>query len=145
MGGGAMFVSMSHSLDTVEWFFGEIKEYAGTKKRIGDLEIDVDDTTEITCSTARGVQVVASSDFLARPSFHTMHIVCEEGVIAADFAKNEINGTPYAFDPNKRYVDELAYFISLLDRGEPDPALTLAHGAHIVDLMTDPRIIDLTL
>lgn len=144
MGGGAMFVSMSHTLDTIEWLFGSIVDYAGEKKRLGDLEIDVDDTANITCTTDRGVQVTAVTDFLARPSYHHMRVTCERGAIDADFVANTVNGTPYAFDANKRYVDELAYFVTLVERGESDPALDLAHGAHIVELMTDSRVRDLT-
>lgn len=145
MGGGAMFTSMSHTLDTIEWLFGDIGEYSGEKKRVGDLDIDVDDTASVSCTTAQGVHVDASADFLAQPAHHRMKIVCEHGNIEADFVVNTINGKPYAFDPNKRYLDELAYFISLVERGESDPALDLAHGAHLIELMTDPRIRDLTV
>ena len=144
MGGGAMFTSMSHSLDTIEWLFGTIVDYRGEKKRVGDLDIDVDDTVEISCTTTQGVKIEANADYLQRPATHHMHIICERGTIEADFVANTINGTPYAFDPNKRYVDELAYFVKLVERGEADKELDLAHGAHLVDLMTDPRITDLT-
>lgn len=144
MGGGAMFVSMSHTLDTIEWLFGAITDFSGEKKRVGNLEIDVDDTASVSCTTAQGVRVEASADFLARPAHHRMTIVCERGRIEADFAANIINDTPYAFDPNRRYLDELAHFIALVGRGESDPALDLTHGAHLVELMTDLRIRDLT-
>lgn len=145
MGGGAMFTSMSHTLDTVEWLFGDIVDYAGEKKRVGDLDIDVDDTANISCTTTRGVRVEASTNFLDRVSSHRMMVTCERGTIDADFVANTINGEPYAFDPNKRYLDELAYFIRLVEREEADPALDLAHGAHIVELMCDSRIQDLTV
>jgi predicted dehydrogenase len=144
MGGGAMFTSMSHSLDTVEWLFGDIVEYSGEKKRIGNLEIDVDDTASVSCVTAQGVRAEASADFLARPACHRMAVACERGSIKADFAINTVNGKQYAFDPNKRYLDELTYFIALVTRGESDPLLDLAHGAHLVELMTDSRIRDFT-
>lgn len=144
MGGGAMFTSMSHSLDTIEWLFGLIADYTGEKRRAGTLDIDVDDTADVSCTTAQGVRVEAHADFLVQPSVHRMRIVCEYGVIEADFAAHTINGKSYTFDPNKRYLDELAYFIRLVERGEHDPALDLAHGAHLVELMTDSRVTDLT-
>lgn len=145
MGGGAMFTSMSHTLDTIEWLFGDIVEYAGEKKRVGDLEIDVDDTANISCTTAQNVHIEARTDFLARPASHRMAVVCERGTVEADFVAHTINGEPYAFDSNKRYLDEMRYFVQLVERGEADPALDLAHGVYIVELMTDPRIRDLTV
>ncbi len=144
MGGGAMFTSMSHSLDTIEWLFGPIADYSGEKKRVGTLDIDADDTADVSCMTAQGVRVEAHADFLAQPAVHHMRIICERGVIEADFAAHTINGKPYTFDQNKRYLDELAYFIQLVKRGEHDPALDLAHGAHLVELMTSSRVKDLT-
>lgn len=145
MGGGAMFTSMSHTLDTLEWLFGDIVEIEGSKERSGNLDMDVDDTVDVKGQTARGVSFNAHNDYFTKQPVNTIRVECERGVIELDLRGNKLNGEPYAFDPNKRYMDELAYFIQLVERGESDPAIDIAHGAHIVELMTDSRIRDLTV
>ena len=54
LGGGALFTSMSHTLDFIEWLFGEIIRIEGRKERLGDLEMDADDTANISRQTQRG-------------------------------------------------------------------------------------------
>ncbi len=153
LGGGAMFTSMSHALDNVEWLFGRVEDYSGSKSRKGDLEIDVDDTCDVEIGTERNIKASVHFDFLAKPAVHYMHIVGEEGKIEADFIAHQIIVTDaagnketlsYIFEANKRYVDELQYFLTLLEKGASDPALDIAHGKHLVELMCDPRIVDLT-
>lgn len=153
LGGGAMFTSMSHALDNVEWLFGRVVDYSGSKSRKGDLEIDVDDTCDVEIGTDQNIKASVHFDFLAKPAVHFMKITGEQGSIEADFIAHKITVTSaagksmsfsYEFEANKRYVDELQYFLTLLEKGESDPALDVAHGRHLVELMCDPRIADLT-
>jgi spore coat polysaccharide biosynthesis protein SpsF len=145
LGGGAMFTSMSHTLDTIEWLFGSIQEYGGKKERLGDLEIDVDDTATIRAVTECGVVVDAVNDFLAEPAIHTIEIKGTKGSVVADLIAHTIDGVAYSFEPNHRYVEEMRYFLELLRTKTTDSSLTVAHGAHIVALMTDPRVTDETV
>lgn len=145
MGGGAMLTSMSHALDTLEWFFGSITEIKGCKKRSGNLDMDADDTVDVQGRTERGIEFRAHNDYFTKESVNWLNIECEQGVVELDLRKNTLNGKPYIFDPNRRYVDEMIYFLDLVARRQSDPTLNLQHGAHIVELMTSTRIEDLTI
>lgn len=154
LGGGAMFTLMSHTLDLLVWLFGDFVEYRGTRKRLGNLEIDVDDTATITGVSDRGVRIEAKNDFITKPPRHTLTVVGTDGTLVTDLIAHTLHLSThdgsgkrftYTFEPNHRYKEELRYFMSLVARGEADPSLTIAHGARIVELMTDPRIIDTTI
>lgn len=143
LGGGAMFTSMSHTLDFIEWLFGSVADMEGRKERLGDLEMDADDTAEVCGTTVEGVQFTAHNDYVSKLPMHTLHVVGERGEVLLDLHANLLNKKPYAFEQNKRYVDELAYFIELVRRGKSDTTLDVEQGAHIVALLCS-SIQDLT-
>lgn len=144
LGGGALFTSMSHTLDFIEWLFGTIVELKGRKERLGDLEMDADDTVSISGKTDAGVAFDAHNDYISKVPSHTLRVVGEKGEALLDMTAGTLNGEVYAFEPNQRYVEELKYFAHLVETNTNDPSLDLAHGAHIVTLMCDTRIQDLT-
>lgn len=143
-GGGALFTSMSHTLDFIEWLFGTIVELEGRREKLGDLEMDADDTANVSGQTDRGVVFDAHNDYISQKPSHTLNVVGERGEAVLDMTANTLNGEPYFFEPNKRYVEELKHFIHLVETGAFDSSLDLAHGKHIVELLCDSRIKDLT-
>lgn len=144
LGGGALFTSMSHTLDFIEWLFGTIVQLEGRKERLGDLEMDADDTATVSGQTDRGVIFNAHNDYISKTPLHTIHVFGERGEAILDMTANTLNGETYAFEPNHRYVEELRHFIELVETNMFDTSLDLAHGAHVVELMCDKRIKDLT-
>lgn len=143
-GGGALFTSMSHTLDFIEWLFGTIVEFEGRREKLGDLEMDVDDTVNISGQTDSGVAFNAHNDYISQKSSHTLQVVGERGEAVLDMTANTLNGDVYTFEPNRRYIEELRYFTHLVETGTFDSALDLAHGKHIVEILCDRRIRDMT-
>lgn len=144
LGGGALFTSMSHTLDFIEWLFGAIVELEGCKERLGDLEMDVDDTVSVSGRTDRDIAFDAHNDYISKIPSHTLRVFGELGEAMLDMTANTLNGEAYTFEPNHRYVEELKHFVHLVETNTFDHSLNLAHGAHIVELMCDNRIKDLT-
>lgn len=152
-GGGVMFTSKSHTLDFIEWFFGPIQELTGWKDRLGSLELDVDDSCFLLTKTQKNVVAYAEYDFLERPHRSRVSIVGAKGTIDADFVTHTITlhnpdgssqVTTLTPDPNAHYIEEMQHFIACVNEGVSDPTLDIAHGAHIVALMLDTRVRDLT-
>lgn len=152
MGGGVLLTSMSHSVDTIEWLFGEIKQIAGWKLRVGELELEegVEDTVYCQFYTEKNIAVNASSDFLTRHPSHAIKIIGSTGIIEVDFIAHKISVhsvghdpviSTYTFDGNALYVEELKHFLSLIQSGTVKHELDIWHGAHIVELLTDPHIV----
>lgn len=145
MGGGALFTSMSHTLDFIELLLGTIIEVNGRKERLGDLEIDVDDTATVSGKTDRNIKFDAHNDYISKIPSHTLRVSGKLGEAVLNMTTNTLNGETYSFEPNHRYVGELRHFIRLVETNTPDSSIDLAHGAHIVELMCDKRIKDLTI
>ncbi len=152
-GGGVMFTSKSHTLDFVEWLFGDVHEYTGFKDRLGSLEIDVDDACFLLMKTVNGVVVYAAFDFLERPHRSVATIVGEKGRIEANFIEHTIlvigidgmqESVVLSPDINQRYIAELQHFVTLVDTKTVSHELDIVHGKHIVDLMLDPRVRDIS-
>lgn len=152
LGGGVLLTVMSHVFDTVGWLFGEIQEVSGWKLRVGELELEegIEDTVYCQFYTEKEIAVNASSDFLTRYPSHAIKIIGSMGSIEADFIAHRISVhsfgnepvvSTYSFEPNALYVEELKHFLSLIESGTLKHELDLRHGAHIVELLTDPRII----
>ena len=144
LGGGALFTSMSHTLDFIEWLFGEIIRIEGRKERLGDLEMDADDTANISGQTERGIAFDAHNDYISQKPSHTLQVYGERGEATLVMTTNTLDGETYAFEPNHRYIEELKHFVHLVETNTLDTSLDIAHGAHIVELMCDKRIQDLT-
>lgn len=149
LGGGALHTSMSHNFDSVAWLFGKINEFSGWKARLGDLEIDVDDSVFCLIKTSRDIVVMCQTDFLQRISRHRMIVVGEKGTIGADFVTHEItvelpgektSVQKYFFEPNGRYVEELKHFVQLVEDGSVKHDLDVYAGKRVVELLSSGTI-----
>ncbi len=150
LGGGALLTSMSHTFDSVCWLFGEVQELIGWKAKLSDLEIDVDDSVFCLMKTNQHIIIECQTDFLQRVPEHRMVIVGEKGTIHADFiqhtiligraGKEEPEVIQYAFDPNKRYFDELRHFIFLVDQKVTNHDLDIYAGKRVVELLLNDKI-----
>jgi len=148
MGGGVMLTSMSHAFDTVQWLFGRITDVSGWKARLGDLDIDVEDSVFALLTTKAGIDVQVSTDFLQKSNEHKMTIVGEKGNIEADFNEHTITikkagrerVVKYRFDGNKRYLEELKHFFRLVTARRIEHDLDLNVGKRILGLIYNPKI-----
>jgi predicted dehydrogenase len=150
LGGGATLTILSHRLDTVRWFFGNIIKVEGWKTRLSDLEIDVDDNVFILLKTDKDIIIVCQADFIQRKHRQKMIISGEEGHIEADFLKNEIrifninneieDIINYTFEINDMYIEELKYFFKLIEDNKLMHEINLDAGKRILEIMNDPNI-----
>jgi predicted dehydrogenase len=152
LGGGVLLTSTSHSFDTVQWLFGNIKTIQGWKTKLSHLEIDVEDSVFCLANTEYDVVVICQSDFIQRKNRHEMLIVGKNGHIKADFIKNQIEIfniekvekiIEYDFNPNQRYVEELIHFFKLIENGTIKHDLDLNTGYKVLELIKSREIIQL--
>lgn len=149
LGGGALFTSMSHLFDSIAWLFGEIDELSGWKARLSGLEMDVDDSVFCLIKTNQNVVVMCQTDFLQRISKHRMVVVGEKGTIDADFVAHKItveipgeqpSVRKYSFKPNKRYIEELAHFVRMVEDGVLKHPLDIYAGKRVAELLSSNKI-----
>jgi len=150
-GGGVLFTSLSHAIDTAQWLFGEAKDVWGWRAKVSDLELEegVDDISHVDLLMKAGHVVRVTFDFLDRSMRHRMLIVGAQGTIEADFIDHliivrrpglDIKSFSYPFEANGRYVEEMKHFFHLVEKRVLTHDLDIQHGMRIVEILNSPNI-----
>jgi predicted dehydrogenase len=151
LGGGVLLTTMSHTIDIVQWLFGDITTINGWKDTLSDLEIDVEDSVFLLLKTNRNIIINTSFDFLQQCPQHSMIITGEKGHIKADFNKHYIEICKkndnliieYEFDDNYRYLKELMYFFKMVETNSQNHDLGITTGKNVLEILLDPTIINI--
>jgi len=125
--GGGVLRCYIHEFDYLCWLFGLPRRVFAVGGRLGNLEIDVEDTALTTLEVVvdgRLVVMQAHHTFLQRPSSRTCEIVGEDGTLRIDFlAASLVVTTPqgvveqrsFAGHPrNQLFIDELNGFLAAM-------------------------------
>lgn len=123
--GGGVIRTLSHEIDLMHYFFGNVKELCASIEKISDLEIDVDDNAYIICKMYNKSLVCIELDYLNSKNDRKGIIFGSEGILQYSFKKlnvrfTDLNGkvkiiyeNPY-YDSNQMYIDQMNDFINLL-------------------------------
>jgi Predicted dehydrogenases and related proteins len=144
--GGGVALTLSHPLDYLRWLLGEVDSVWGFAGRLGDLELEVEDTAEIGLQFACGAVASVHLDYLQRPAAHRLEIVCTEGTIDWNNATGAVRFyrastdlwesflAPVGFDRNDLFLAELRNFLAI-GRGLEEPCCTLRDGIEAVRIV----------
>jgi predicted dehydrogenase len=144
LGGGAV-LELSHELDYVRWIGGEVKSVSALLGRIGGLEMEVEDTAEITLQMTNGSMANIHLDMIQRATTRTCRFIGREGTLLWDGVTGSVRlysaGTrewsilhaPDIFDRNTMYIDELQCFLrSAADKTAP--VVTGEDGLRVLEI-----------
>tara|TARA_Y100000590_G_scaffold462949_1_gene628434 strand:- start:1167 stop:2156 length:990 start_codon:yes stop_codon:yes gene_type:complete len=121
--GGGIAMTMTHELDFLRWFFGEIKEIFSITKKVSDLEISADDISTMTMIFKNNVIGELHLDYFARPQFKSCKIRGTRGTLYWNSDKNSVeifynNQKKWKiifeeknYERNEMFVKELEYFL----------------------------------
>jgi len=121
--GGGIATTMTHELDFLRWFFGDVKEIFSITKKVSDLEITADDISAMTMIFKNGVIGELHLDYFARPEFKSCKIRGTVGTLYWNTESNDIrifynNQNKWKiifkaknFERNQMFVKELEYFL----------------------------------
>jgi predicted dehydrogenase len=141
LGGGVLFDAI-HELDLLFWILpGHFDVVGSIVARVGDLDIDVEDTVKAILRHDTGVPVEVSLDYLSRRYRRGLDLIGTDGSLQLDWATQTITlETPSgvetfeaAGDVADSYVAEARCFIKWL-RGEGRPPVLGEEGAQSVRL-----------
>ena len=90
LGGGAI-LSLCHPLDYLRWLFGEVEALWAFAGRLGELELDVEDTAEIGLRFADGMLGSVHLDYNQRPPAHTLEVIGTQGMLRWDSVDGAVN------------------------------------------------------
>jgi predicted dehydrogenase len=117
--GGGLILTLSHPLDYLRWLFGDVNRVFAAVDKLGDLEIQVEDTAEICLWFANGSLGSVHLDYLQRPPHHNLQIIGTRGTIEWEYANGETR--LYRFDQDRTTQAPLHLFPSFspLDPNKP--------------------------
>ena len=142
--GGGIILDASHELDYVRWIGGEVRTVSCTAARLSDLDIDVEDTAEITLHLEGGILAHVHVDCVQRGYTRRCTVAGTDGTLVWDYqygmrqfegATGQWREWPIVTDTNQMYFDELAQFLKSA-RGEAAP---------MVDGLTGRRVLQIAL
>lgn len=137
--GGGVVLTLCHPLDYLRWFFGEVEAVSAQMGTYGDLDIEVEDTAEITLAFQDRTLASVHLDYNQRPASHWLEIVGTQGTIRWDNADGavtwwtemddrwQVAPAPEDFERNTLFLDEMRNFLGVVS-GREDPVCTLEDG-----------------
>jgi predicted dehydrogenase len=136
--GGGVILTLCHPLDYLRWLLGDIQELFAFGGHLSDLELQVEDTAEISLHFANGAVGSVHLNYNQRPPTHRMEIVGTGGTIRWDNADGAVQfsraGEPWEsflvpndFERNWLFQDEMQHFIAVC-RGDYKPNCSLEDG-----------------
>lgn len=143
--GGGVVLTLCHPFDYLRWFLGDAQDLWAFTARLGDLDLDVEDTAQIGIRFAGGPLAAVHLDYLRQPPTHRLEITGTQGVIRWDNADGvarlwpagaggrQTVALPEGFERNDLFMEELRHFIAVV-RGEAQPLCTLDDGVRALEI-----------
>ncbi len=99
--GGGVLRTLSHEIDLGQYWFGEYKKIFAKVLKISDLDINVDDSTDIFAEMKNRIILKISMDYLNPLGIRKGEIFFEKGLLKYNFLKKEIIFIDYKNKENK--------------------------------------------
>ena len=142
--GGGVVLTLSHPLDYLLWFFGNVKELFAFTGNSSDLEIDCEDTANVVLNFQSGVTGTLHLDYYCQPKQHELNIICSNGTIFWDYETSQVETrnasgeetvftAPVDYERNKMYQAEMQHFIDCMN-GTAKPVCTYEDGKRALAL-----------
>jgi predicted dehydrogenase len=137
--GGGVLLTLCHPFDYLRWLLGEVAAISAMTSQLSGLELDVEDTADVTLRFASGAVGTVHLDYIQRPPSHWLRIVGREGSIEWDNGDGTVRVyraaveqweqfvPPAGFARNSMFLDEMRHFIRCIS-GECEPAVSLEDG-----------------
>jgi len=144
--GGGILLEASHELDLLRWLCGEWRAVTAIVRRLGDLDIDVEDTVAAIVESATGVVAEVHLDCLRRGYVRTTTCIGTTGTLEWDLragatlidANGKSEHVAGPADPNDMYVFELQDFLARV-RDRVAPIVGAEEGVAALELLEAMR------
>jgi len=143
--GGGVILTLCHPFDYLRWLLGGVQAVSALTGRISGLDLDVEDTADITLQFAAGAMGTVHLDYVQRPPVHWLHITGQRGTIRWDNADGAVHcfrvdqgewetiSAPAGFERNAMFLDEMRHFLDCV-AGRAEPWITLDDGVRALEI-----------
>ncbi|KTC66084.1 oxidoreductase [Legionella adelaidensis] len=90
LGGGAL-LELSHELDYLDWFFGELTLHHAILRNTKELNLEVEEIADITFSTTKGAIGTIHLNFIQKRAQRFCKILGEKGHLIWDLVENKVS------------------------------------------------------
>ncbi|MGA8146599.1 MAG: Gfo/Idh/MocA family oxidoreductase [Gallionellaceae bacterium] len=148
--GGGVLLEISHEIDYLRWILGDFSAVWGRVERLGDLEIDVEDTAEMILTGQNRAAISLHLDMLQRSSRRVFQIHGSEGsliwkygepgiklYLAQEGAWQEI-AVQSGIERNDMYVAELQHFFECVE-SRRQPCIGYKDGHRVLEVIAAVR------
>jgi predicted dehydrogenase len=123
-----------------------VNDVSAVTGRVGGLEVDTEDSADLTLRFESGAVASVHLDFIQRPPAHRLEITGLDGQIAWDNGDGIVRWRrgseetwttacpPPGFERNTLFVDEMRHFLDCVRNGA-SPIATLEDGIKVVELV----------
>jgi predicted dehydrogenase len=136
--GGGVVLSQIHDWDLVHWLFGPVRIVTARGGTRGELEVDVEDTVEAQCATARG-QVFVRQTFAEREARRVITVRGALATATCNLRTGRLEVTPDVahgldvpdYDRNTMFLAAMDDFLRCAESGTA-PRTALADGIAVL-------------
>lgn len=148
--GGGIILDSIHELDYLYWLFGPVAEVFCFAGKMSYLEIDTEDTADISLRFTSGIHGTVHLDYVQRSYERSLKVIGEEGTLIWNFQDNtvkeylantghwEVTAREPAPEVNGMYVAEIEHFLACI-RGEASPMVDGETGQRILRIALAAR------
>ena len=145
--GGGVLLELSHELDYIRWFFGDMNSVSANIQNSGTLDIDVEDSVDMIFESERGFPVSVHLDFNTSDTRRKCIARCSNGDLTWDIVDNKVIWHPadgreevetYQNDRNYIYKEQLEHFFNCIENKKP-PSVTLSDGVAVLRMIDSAR------
>ncbi len=143
--GGGVILDAIHEIDYARWILGAVCCVSCFSDRLGDLEIDTEDTASILLKFQSGALGEVHLDYLQRSYSRSCQIIGCEGTLQWDGVSGEVrlyrasetrwesHALPDEWNANSMYCLELRHFLDCL-AGSAKPEQDICSGASSLEI-----------
>ena len=146
--GGGVLLDAIHELDLLVWLLGEQLEVEGAVvARVGELEIDTEDTVQAVLRHPEGTVATVSLDYLSRRYRRGIEVIGTEATARLDWARgvleleteDGVESSPADMPVDRSYEREADAFLSFIRDHIPPPVdgRTGAASLRLADLIRE--------
>ena len=145
--GGGVLLELSHELDYIQLFFGEMKSVSAKIQNSGTLDINVEDSVDMIFASEQGYSVSVHLDFNSRNTRRECIARCSNGDLIWDVAANKVIWQPaggleevgmYKNDPDYIYREQLKHFFDCIENKKL-PSVSLDDGAIVLNMIESAK------
>jgi predicted dehydrogenase len=145
--GGGVLLELSHEIDYVRWFFGDLDDVSAILVNSNTLDIDVEDSAEMVFSSPQGFTIAVHLDFNSRSNRRSCKVRGTEGDLIWDAVSQKVAWMPtgkpdevetFQHERNFIYREQLKHFFDCIENDQ-SPRVTFKDGAETLRIVEAAR------